>query len=96
MTINCVFCNDSHVRLNTSIMRVEKCRRCPPRKRQQKREEVVNLEFKYADRRRTGKTAKDHGSGAWSSRFANRSQRVSWQQGAKSNAGWALGQSYPA
>lgn len=29
---------------------------------------------------RTGKTEKDKASGAWASRFANRSARVGWQQ----------------
>jgi hypothetical protein len=35
---------------------------------------------KYVDRKRNGKTAKDHASGAHAARFANRAARVEWQQ----------------
>lgn len=34
------------------------------------------FDAKYARCRRTGKTAKDHKSGAWKSRFNNRTRRI--------------------
>jgi hypothetical protein len=39
-----------------------------------------NLNSKYSDRRRVGKTAKDHKSGAWKARFENRAAREAWQK----------------
>ena len=35
---------------------------------------------KYALSIRSGKTEKDHKSGAWASRFSNRAARVEWQK----------------
>lgn len=40
----------------------------------------VNVSKKYADRVRVGKTAKDHKSGSWKSRFTNRTAREEWQK----------------
>jgi hypothetical protein len=42
--------------------------------------EGVDVNKKYGDRVRVGKTAKDHKSGSWKSRFANRSARAEWQK----------------
>ena len=42
--------------------------------------------MKEKARIRVGKTVKDHKTGAWSNRFANRAARVSWQQDTNRNA----------
>jgi hypothetical protein len=43
---------------------------------------ITEKEFasKYNKQVRTGKTQRDHASGAHGSRFANRAARVAWQQ----------------